>query len=235
MPHNFSWIFEGRLAAMGRPGCALELVGEMLPHERRFLAWLNTAGDLTSDRLKVASRMGLSTSDTEAAVRRVLATYRKFRDIWGILKAYREGFGPDGQPVDRFVRSPERTKADLAYVKAGGVDTLLTLTERPVCGALLETYGLDSLHVPIPDGEAPSRDQVHRCLAFLDDQIGSGRCVMIHCLGGYGRTGTVAASYLVHCDMPASDAIEGIRQRRPGSIENQVQESAVYELGEHGR
>ena len=76
---------------MARPGCALELVGEMLPHERRFLAWLNTTDDPSSDRGKIARRMGLSTSDAQGTERRVLGTYRKFRDIWGILKAYREG------------------------------------------------------------------------------------------------------------------------------------------------
>jgi len=30
--------------------------------------------------------------------------------------------------------------------------------------------------------------------------------------------------------MPAKDAIDGIREKRPGSIENEVQEAAVYEL-----
>jgi len=176
VPHNFSWIFEKRLAAMARPGCALELVGEMLPHERRFLAWLNTTDDPSSDRGKIARRMGLSTSDAQGTERRVLGTYRKFRDIWGILKAYREGFGPSGQPVDRFERSPKRIQADLAYVKAQGVGTLLSLTERPVCGVLLAEHGIDSLHVPIPDGEAPTPEQVDRCLGFLDEQIGACVC-----------------------------------------------------------
>jgi atypical dual specificity phosphatase len=235
VPHNFSWIFEGRLAAMAMPGCALELAGEMLPYERRFLAWLNTSGSLASGRGKLARRIGLPASDPQAVDHRIGAVYRKFRDIWGILDSYKEGYGAEGEPVDRFVRSPTRAAEDLAFVKAQGIDTLLTLTERPLDPEVLADLGLDSYHVPIPDRTAPTPEQVDACLAFLDDRVGGGRCVLAHCLGGYGRTGTIVACYLVHCGMSAHEAIDGIREKRPGAIENEIQEAAVFELEERCR
>jgi atypical dual specificity phosphatase len=230
VPHNFSWIFDGRLAAMARPGSALELSSEMLPHERRFLAWLNTSRSLASDRRAIARRMGLSAPDAHALNRRTVEVYKKFRDIWGVLEAYREGFGPDGEPVDRFVRSAERTVGDLAYIKSLGIDTLLTLTEAPLEADLVAEQGLDSAHVPIPDRAAPTPQQVDDCLTFLDDRLERGRRVLVHCLGGYGRTGTVVACYLVHCGLGAQEAIDGIREKRPGSIETDAQEAAVFEL-----
>ncbi|KAI0327684.1 hypothetical protein GY45DRAFT_1355577 [Cubamyces sp. BRFM 1775] len=67
--------------------------------------------------------------------------------------------------------------------------------------------------------------------------------VLIHCGGGKGRAGTVAACYLVACGftrpnaaqvrsatepmMSAHDAIVALRTLRPGSIETQVQEEFV--------
>ena len=93
MPHNFSWVFEGRLAGMGRPGCGLELAGQMLPHERRFLAWLNSSESLSTDRMRLAKTIGLRLSDKLQVERRMLEMYKKFRDVWPLLELYREGFG----------------------------------------------------------------------------------------------------------------------------------------------
>jgi atypical dual specificity phosphatase len=212
---------------MARPGSALELQGEMLPHERRFLAWLNSSGSLSSDRERLARRIGLNTADPMNADRRMLDTYKKFRDIWGVLESYHEGFGPDGEHVDRFVPSGDRLSADLAFVKARGINAVVSLTERPLDGEALAEHGLSSLHLPVADKAAPDPGQVDAFVGYLDEEIGRGGCVLVHCLGGYGRTGTLAACYLVHCGMSAREAIDGLRERRPGSIENEVQEGAV--------
>jgi len=77
-------------------------------------------------------RLGLSREDPQLAERRVLETYRKFRDVWGILSGGREGFGEGGQPVDRFVRNDQKVIDDLEYVQAQGIRNLVTLTERPI-------------------------------------------------------------------------------------------------------
>ena len=48
--------------------------------------------------------------------------------------------------------------------------------------------------------------------------------------GGFGRTGTILASYLVkHQNYSARDAIEKVRRERQGSIQNESQEMAIIE------
>ncbi len=232
MPHNFSWVFEGRLAGMGRPGCGLELAGQMLPHERRFLAWLNSSESLSTDRMRLAKTIGLRLSDKLQLERRMLEMYKKFRDVWPLLELYREAFGEGGEPVDRFALNKKQVQADLAFVQKQGVDTLVTLTERPLDEEVLAPFEFEVLHLPVPDKKAPADEQVDQFLDFVDEKLLNGRCVLAHCLGGYGRTGTMLACYLVHCGVPAQEAIVGIREKRPQSIENEEQEQAVFDLEE---
>ena len=52
--------------------------------------------------------------------------------------------------------------------------------------------------------------------------------VYVHCHAGYGRTGTVIASYLVFAKkVSAAEAIEIVRGKRPKSIQNKDQAKFV--------
>ena len=52
--------------------------------------------------------------------------------------------------------------------------------------------------------------------------------VVVHCLGGHGRTGTMLACYMVkHLGFTGKRAIEEIRRRRPGSVETKEQEELI--------
>ena len=52
--------------------------------------------------------------------------------------------------------------------------------------------GLSALHQPIVDGRVPTHDELHRALDFVDGELGASRNVLIHCVGGLGRAGTLA-------------------------------------------
>ena len=53
--------------------------------------------------------------------------------------------------------------------------------------------------------------------------------VCVHCMAGVGRTGTMLAVYLVKSrGLSAQQAIQEVRRQRPGSIETQSQEEAVF-------
>jgi atypical dual specificity phosphatase len=54
--------------------------------------------------------------------------------------------------------------------------------------------------------------------------------VNVHCRAGKGRTGTVLAAYFVSKGMSAAEALQRVRELRPGSIETPEQEHAIADL-----
>ncbi len=214
MPFNFSWLVPGHLA-LGRPGCGLEFSGEMLPHEQRFLSWLNSSRSLAANREQLAEDIGLGRVDVD---QRMPAMYRKFRDTWGILSSVREGFGDGGSEVDRFVRSEKLALEDLAFVRSQGIQHLVTLTERALPEEWIEESDVESLHLPVPDGGVPTADQVETFNAYVDRLLPQNHPVLVHCLGGFGRTGTFLAAYLVHCGAKSEEAITEVRRARPSRM-----------------
>ncbi len=100
----------------------------------------------------------------------------------------------------------------------------------------LGPIGMEALHIPIPDRKAPTPEHVDLFLGHIGAKLTDGHTVLAHCFwGGYGRTGTMLACYLVHCGMPAREALEGIREKRPGSVESEEQEAAIFEFEERSR
>ena len=62
-----------------------------------------------------------------------------------------------------------------------------------------------------------------RLHALLSD----GHNIVIHCKGGLGRTGTIAARLLVEFGAGPQTAIQSVRKARPGAIENSLQEQYI--------
>ena len=54
--------------------------------------------------------------------------------------------------------------------------------------------------------------------------------MLLHCRGGIGRTGTIAARLLVEFGFKPADAIALVRRTRPGTIETSAQEQYVLDL-----
>jgi ADP-ribosyl-[dinitrogen reductase] hydrolase len=123
---------------------------------------------------------------------------------------------------------------DLAAIRDWGAELLLSLVEEHEFGEVgvvdLEGHlpeGLGRLSLPIRDYSVPdsaweagwieARKTVH---AILD----RGGRICIHCMGGLGRTGTIAALILMERGMEATEAIAAVRAARPGAIESLQQE-----------
>lgn len=127
---------------------------------------------------------------------------------------------------------------DLDAIREWGASTVITLIEPHEMATLkvqaiaAETEARDMawLHMPITDISAPD----HRFDAAwaregqgLMAAIRAGARVLVHCKGGLGRAGTIAALMLVELGADPDDAIRAVRKARPGAIETSEQEQFI--------
>ena len=131
----------------------------------------------------------------------------------------------DGDTTDRAL------ERDLMSLKALGVNAVVSLTRDPLHEETLDHCGLRRLHLPVEDMTAPSPEQIRRAVLYIDEHIEGGG-VVVHCMAGIGRTGTVLAGYLVWRGSTPEAAIEEIRHARPGSVETTDQESSIFRFAE---
>lgn len=89
--------------------------------------------------------------------------------------------------------------------------------------------GIEVARFPIPDGAVPaSMPALAGLVARILSAHRAGRTVVLHCRGGLGRTGLVAACALVALGAAtAEEAVLAVRRARPGTIETLEQEQWV--------
>ena len=114
----------------------------------------------------------------------------------------------------------------LQWLKGQGFHGVLSLTEHGLPEEALAEHGLKSQHVPIQDYTPPEPEQIQQAIRFIDSLTKEG-AVLVHCMAGHGRTGTILACHLVSVGMSAEAAIKEVRMKRPGSIETLEQEESV--------
>lgn len=119
--------------------------------------------------------------------------------------------------------------ADLAALRAQGVGAILSLTETALPEEAMARSGLSGLHLPVPDFQAPSPDQLQAALAFIDRHRTEGLGVVVHCRAGQGRTGTVLAAYLIRGGSGVDEAIQAVRTACPDAIGSEGQVTALRE------
>jgi atypical dual specificity phosphatase len=108
-----------------------------------------------------------------------------------------------------------------------GIRRLINLHERRHPQTCLGVYALTECHVPMTDFAAPPRAQLAAALGVIHTAVSAGERVAVHCGGGLGRSGTVAACYLVELGHDWRTAIARVRAVRPGAIETAAQVASV--------
>jgi len=98
---------------------------------------------------------------------------------------------------ERVWRGAAPTSAGYGELAARGVRTIVDLRAEEdvdVDTERLAGMGVRYVHIPIRDGQIPSDDKVEEFFAAVQDSDG---VTFVHCGAGVGRTGAMAATYLV--------------------------------------
>jgi len=108
-----------------------------------------------------------------------------------------------------------------------GVKSIVTIREEPLDDDWIKN--VNYLHVMSNDMGVPQFEDLTFAVDFINRRLNDKEPVMVHCLAGLGRTGTILASYLVKYEnMSADEAIEKVRKMRPGSIQSYPQEEIIF-------
>jgi atypical dual specificity phosphatase len=119
-------------------------------------------------------------------------------------------------------------KEELNWLRAQGIQLIISLTESPLRRDWVNDAGLMTVHVPVVDFTPPAPEQLDHCLSVINRAIEQKFGVVVHCAAGLGRTGTLLAVWYVAQGLEPATAITKVREMRPGSIETPEQERAVY-------
>ena len=127
---------------------------------------------------------------------------------------------------------------DLVAIRDWGASTVVTLIEDHEFRLLgIDTLGeqvgrlaMQWVHLPIRDVDVPDIRFESAWTTegpALHRRIDNGERVLIHCRGGLGRTGLVAAMILVERGTEPREAIRRVREVRPHAVETTEQERYV--------
>jgi ADP-ribosyl-[dinitrogen reductase] hydrolase len=135
------------------------------------------------------------------------------------------------------VRMTEHIKDDLKLIAAWKPHAVLSLMEEhelagagapvDVLAEELARHQVEWLHLPIVDMMAPDERFETAWVDLwprLDQTLRDRGRVFIHCYAGLGRTGTVAGLILMQYGLSAKEAMQQVREARPGSIQSFEQE-----------
>jgi ADP-ribosyl-[dinitrogen reductase] hydrolase len=130
---------------------------------------------------------------------------------------------------------------DLDAIRGWGAAAVVTLLETQEF-ALLRVQQLGEevmrrdmswFHLPITDVCTPD-DDFERAWKSAGEKLRSmlrnGSDVLVHCRGGLGRAGMIAARLLVELGVEPLTAIAKVRKVRPGAVETRDQEQFVMDI-----
>ena len=117
---------------------------------------------------------------------------------------------------------------EVQWVIEQGVKSIVTIREDPLDNDWVKD--VNYLHVSSNDMGVPEFADLTFAVDFIHRRITyDNEPVLVHCLAGLGRTGTVLACYLVkYQNMSADEAPQKVREERPGSIQSYPQEEIIF-------
>lgn len=162
---------------------------------------------------------------------------------WGLIGM---SFCPGKKQLDGLTGSWSRDLyLDLARIHDWGATIVVSLIEAHEFSFLdvealpdvVAELGMQWRHGPVPDRHPPHQQFMlgwPTLKGELMNELSSGKNIFIHCMGGLGRTGVVAAMLLIEAGYSANQAIKAVRSSRPHTIETSAQEDFVRNYAPQG-
>ncbi len=85
----------------------------------------------------------------------------------------------------------------LQQLRREGIKVIICLAQSPLVLPKRYQWDFSIIHVPIVDGEPPTREQMDYILDLVSETTDLGLACLVHCRGGVGRSGTVLTALLM--------------------------------------
>lgn len=119
-------------------------------------------------------------------------------------------------------------------LKSWDINEIFSMMEREITDQehdLLESADIGYTWDPVEDFTPPSQQVLQDARRLIDDAGQFNQRVLVYCAAGWGRTGTVLASYLITraSDQTPVKVVDWLRTNgRPHSVETEDQCRALY-------
>ena len=124
------------------------------------------------------------------------------------------------------------SEASYAYFHKIGIKVIFNLTQSPIQSKTIE--GFIYHHIYIPDFSTPTKEQVIEFLTLAQKYETQHFPIVVHCIGGCGRTGQLLAIWGIEHEMVTPDIATGkldpvkwIKRIRPCAVETEAQKTFV--------
>lgn len=132
-------------------------------------------------------------------------------------------------------------ESSLLQLKSAGATAIVTLMTRSEMSQnqverierQCESLELAWIHLPVEDEGAPTEEFAEawrQVRADLHKRLDNNEAIAIHCKGGSGRTGVVAAQILMERGMSMQEAIDQVKALRPNAFSHAVQVNYIAQL-----
>ncbi|PTU76927.1 protein phosphatase [Pseudomonas indoloxydans] len=119
----------------------------------------------------------------------------------------------------------------LATLKQAGASAVISLmpaselasNEAEDIGKQCQAQDMAWFHLPVADEQVPLEDFGQgwkACKQSILERLNAGQDIAIHCKGGSGRTGLIAARIMIEAGIPRADAIALVQALRPKAIQH---------------